>query len=108
MKTLRPAYTDLIPGRKKLSTTLLNSCYENFIKSERNKSGKESSILCDGWKNSSNNTKTVVTMLHNVYYVETYAVVSDNASAMVKMGNLNIHCMYTCNSHTGNLLAKDV
>nr|CAI5854526.1 unnamed protein product [Callosobruchus analis] len=39
-----------------------------------------------------------------------YAVVSDNASAMVKMGSLLKHCMWhsTCNSHTGNILVKDI
>nr|CAH7742926.1 unnamed protein product [Callosobruchus chinensis] len=44
------------------------------------------------------------------YNVNVYAVVSDNASAMVRMGSLLKHCMWhsTCNSHTGNLLAKDM
>lgn len=42
--------------------------------------------------------------------VEIYAVVSDNAPNMTCMGGrISSNLMYTtCNSHTGNLLAKDV
>jgi hypothetical protein len=47
-----------------------------------------------------------------MYNTTVYAVVSDNAShsPMLKMGRLVKHIIWhsTCNSHTGNLLAKDV
>jgi hypothetical protein len=146
IKTIRPAYVDKIPGRKRLSTTLLEKCYESCIQSASRKVQSESVILCDGWKNSSNNTKTVVTMLQSVdgenafidawdlttesetaeklaaimtesrqiakrkYNADGYCIVSDNASAMIKMGSLLKHSMWhsTCSSHTANLLAKDV
>ncbi|CAG9831165.1 unnamed protein product [Diabrotica balteata] len=146
IKTIRPAYLDKIPGRKKLCTSLLNKCYEDCIEISRKKVETESVILCDGWKNSSTNSKTVVTMLHSAdgknafldawdlttesetgeklaeiiteskkiakekYDVDAYGIVSDNASAMIKMGSLLKHNMWhsTCSSHTGNLLAKDV
>ncbi|XP_050307479.1 uncharacterized protein LOC126744161 [Anthonomus grandis grandis] len=146
IRTIRPAYVDHIPGRKKLSTTLLQTCYKECLDSARKEVKSDSVILCNGWKNSSSNTKTVVTMLHSTdgesgfidawdlttesetaeklaeiiiqsreiakekYNVDVYAVVSDNASAMVKMGSLLKHCLWhsTCNSHTGNLLAKDI
>ena len=39
---------------------------------------------------------------------EVYAVVSDNASPMVKMGKTVDLWHHTCNSHSGNLLAKEV
>ncbi|XP_044766248.1 uncharacterized protein LOC123322369 [Coccinella septempunctata] len=142
----RPAYVDKIPGRKKLSTTLLKKCYQECIDGARRRVNSDAVILCDGWKNSSSNTKTVVTMLHSTdgksgfidardlttesetaeklaeiimesttivkekYNVDVYAVVSDNASAMVEMGSLIRHRMWhsTCNCHTGNLLAKDI
>ncbi|XP_072400591.1 LOW QUALITY PROTEIN: uncharacterized protein [Diabrotica undecimpunctata] len=146
IKTIRPAYLDKIPGRKKLCTSLLNKCYEDCIEISRKKVETESVILCDGWKNSSTNSKTVVTILHSAdgknafldawdlttesetgeklaeiiteskkiakekYDVDAYGIVSDNASAMIKMGSLLKHNMWhsTCSSHTGNLLAKDV
>lgn len=146
IQTIRPSYANMIPSRTKLSSTLLNKTYNDCINEVQGLLGDESVVICDGWKNSSNNTKTVVTMLHTTdgakaflnawdctvesetgekiaeiiaeskeiakdkYNVEVYAVVTDNASAMVKMGNLLRHAVWssTCNSHTGNLLAKDV
>lgn len=44
------------------------------------------------------------------YNVDPFVVVSDNASAMVKIGTIIKHSMWhsTCSSHTANLLAKDV
>lgn len=66
IKTIRPAYLDSLPGRKKLCTTLLDKCYAECVEKSCKKFTSESVILCDGWKNSSSNTKTVVTMLHSV------------------------------------------
>lgn len=37
-----------------------------------------------------------------------YAVISDNAANMIKMGKLTTICHLTCNSHTTNLLTKDL
>jgi len=37
-----------------------------------------------------------------------YAVISDNAANMIKMGKLTTIWHLTCNSHTANLLAKDL
>ncbi|KAJ3642007.1 hypothetical protein Zmor_028472 [Zophobas morio] len=103
-------------------------------------------MLIDGWKNSANTTKQVVTILKSPkedryvfldsyditgnsetgeelneicnrsinlaiekYKTEVFAVVSDNASNMLKMGRLANKLLHTtCSSHTGNLLAKDV
>ena len=51
-----------------------------------------------------------VDIAKTLYSTNIYAVVSDNASAMVKMGKLTKHFVWhsNCSSHTGNLLAKDV
>lgn len=45
-----------------------------------------------------------------LYNTNIYAVVSDNASTMIRMGKDVKHIVWhtTCNSHTGNLLAKDI
>lgn len=37
-----------------------------------------------------------------------YAVISDNAANMIKMGKLTTIWHLTCNSHSANLLAKDL
>lgn len=51
-----------------------------------------------------------IDLAKDTYNTNIYAVVSDNASAMVKMGKDMKHCLWhsTCNSHTANLLAKDI
>lgn len=128
------------------STTLLKKCYDECISKIYMNNGSEGIILCDGWKNSSTNSKILVKMLHTVggkrafinawditieaetdekiaeilsesiriakeqYNVEFYAVVSDNASNMVKIGSLLKHVLWhsTCNGHTANLLGKDI
>lgn len=144
VKALRPAYTPQLPGRKALSTTLLDKEYQRCIDLSADLINAESVLLIDGWKNTSSNTKTVVSMLHNakgsqaflnawdvtgesetgeklaeivnesvtmakdLYKTDVYAVVSDNAAAMLKMGR-NISIWHSnCSSHTANLLAKDV
>lgn len=42
------------------------------------------------------------------YKTVVYAVVSDNAANMIAMGKKLPQYHSTCNSHTGNLLAKDL
>lgn len=122
IKALRPAYALHLPGRKALSSTLLEKEYERCLKMSKDFINSESVLLIDGWKNTSNNTKTVVTILHNakgpaaflnawdvtsesetsdkltdlvnksiqiamdLYGTTIYAVVSDNAASMIKMG----------------------
>lgn len=146
IKQIRPGFYEKIPNRKTLSTTLLDQAYDKVITKSIRTIRNDSTILIDGWKNSSNNTKTIVCMLHNadggqaflnawdvssesetaekladiiyeaidisknLYNTNTYAVVSDNASVMMKMGRLVAHTVWhtTCNSHTANLLAKDI
>lgn len=51
-----------------------------------------------------------IAIIKEKYGVDCYAVVSDNASSMVKMGSLVKHAIWhsTCSSHTRNLLAKDI
>lgn len=51
-----------------------------------------------------------VNLAEKLYSTHVYAVVSDNASAMKKMGDIIKHFVWksNCNSHTGNLLAKNV
>lgn len=144
VKALRPAYASKIPGRKNLSTTLLDKEYQRCIDLTKNLINPDSVLLIDGWKNTSSNSKTVVSMLHNakgsqaflnawdltgesetsdklteivnesiilakeLYKTEVYAVISDNAASMVKMGR-NVPIWHSnCSSHTANLLAKDV
>lgn len=144
IKALRPAYSSQLPGRKALSTTLLDQEYQRCIDMLSGLVSGESVLLIDGWKNTSSNSKTVVSMLHNakgsqaflnawdltgesetaeklaeivnksidmareLYKTNVYAVVSDNASAMIKMGK-NVAIWHSnCSSHTANLLAKDV
>lgn len=144
IKFLRSAYALHLPKRKALSTTLLEKEYERCVILSKELIDSESVLLIDGWKNTFNNTKTVVTMLHNakgstafvnawdvtedyetsdklieivnesiqiaktLYESTVYAVVSDNAAAMIKMGK-NITIWHSnCSSHTANLLAKDV
>lgn len=143
VRELRPAYSP--PCSKTLSTSILDKIYENVLTEDGRKLSAESVMLIDGWKNSANNTKQVVTIIHSSdgdnafidavdltgvpetgeelheicnnsitiakekYNVDLYAVVSDNASNMKKMGRLSTNLIHTtCNSHTGNLLAKDV
>jgi hypothetical protein len=138
---LRPAYAKRLPCRKSLSTTLLDKAYDKSITESKKCLNSESVIVIDGWKNTSSNSKTVVSMIHNsnghqaflnawdlfgesetgekvssvelakkYYNTTVYAVVSDNASVMIKMGNMLKHTIWhtTCNSHTANLLAKNV
>ncbi|XP_065221822.1 uncharacterized protein LOC135846571 isoform X2 [Planococcus citri] len=68
IRELRPGFVQHIPGRKKLSTTVLDDRYKHHIESVNAKRPNvhESVMLIDGWKNSSSNEKTVVTMLHTV------------------------------------------
>lgn len=51
-----------------------------------------------------------IKMAKDLFNTKIYAVVSDNASPMIKMGELLEHRIWhsTCSSHTGNLLCKDV
>lgn len=134
-----------LPNRKTFSNTILDKVHDK-VETERlkNLKGSEGTLLIDGWKNSSTNTKLVVCSIHNVnecpQFLESYdvstvsetglelanivkdainvakekyettitAVVSDNASNMISMGNaVEIHHS-TCNSHSGNLLAKSL
>ncbi|EEZ99876.1 hypothetical protein TcasGA2_TC002658 [Tribolium castaneum] len=144
LRVLRPAYQP--PCRKTVSGTILNSLYDEINEDDQNSIGKFSVMMIDGWKNSANNTKQVVTILKSTrsdkcifleaydvtttpetgeklselcnlsvelaktkFKTEIYAVVSDNAANMLKMGKLTSDLMHTtCNSHTGNLLAKDL
>lgn len=146
IQKLRPAFAKSIPSRKILSTTMLHLSYKNCIDMARQVIAPQSVILIDGWKNSSTNAKTVVSMIHiangqraflnawdlsgdaekadkiseiviesadmakELYDTEVHAIVSDNASTMVKMGKDFGHAYWhsTCSSHTGNLLAKDL
>lgn len=64
VKSLRPSYVQHIPGRKKLATTVLDSCYNRCMMSKKRPKEEPSVILIDGWKNTSSNTRTVVAMLH--------------------------------------------
>lgn len=143
---LRPAYKNKIPSRKLLSNALLNQCYNKCIEHSKPNIKKESVLIIDGWKNSSSNVKTVLTMIHcadgtqsflnawdltlesetgerlseivqesiklskDIYDTTIFAIVSDNASPMIKMGGLVKHLIWhsTCSSHTANLLCKDV
>lgn len=51
-----------------------------------------------------------IALAKDKYDTDVFAVVSDNASTMIKMGKLTKHAVWhsTCSSHTGNLLAKDI
>lgn len=49
-----------------------------------------------------------VTLAKEVYCTTIYAVISDNASAMIAMGRSVNLWHSTCNSHSGNLLAKSL
>nr|XP_022909870.1 uncharacterized protein LOC111420999 isoform X1 [Onthophagus taurus] len=146
IKKLRPAYAKRKPGRKTLSSTLLDSVYNNLITETKFGIDQETVVLIDGWKNTSSNSKIITCTLQTVggqraflnawdltgeaetaqklvhiineaidlakrtYHSQIYAIISDNASAMVRMGKDMNHCLWhsTCNSHTANLLAKDV
>ena len=63
-KKLLPAYVTKLPGWKSLSTHMLDKVYEKCIETGRDNVKLESMLVIDGWKNSSNNSKTVVCMLH--------------------------------------------
>lgn len=62
---LRPAYASHLPSRKVLSTTLLDEVYNSCLIETKNSLSSESVLVIDGWKNSSTNSKTVVTIIHN-------------------------------------------
>ena len=69
VQALNPNYK--IPTRKTLSTTILDSRYNKFLASVKKEEPTDGVLLIDGWKNSSANTKNVVSMvrLHNDNYV---------------------------------------
>ncbi|XP_036327213.1 uncharacterized protein LOC118739819 [Rhagoletis pomonella] len=144
IRKLRPSYEPKMPGRKALSTTLLDKEYEKHIRSAKEDVDRHSVILIDGWKNTASNTKTVVTMLHNIngiqlfleafdvsgeqetadklsevvevsitkakelYDTNFFAVVSDNAANMLKMGRGVDIWHSDCSAHVANLLAKNI
>lgn len=62
LKKLRPSYEP--PCRSTLSGTLLDEVFQLISNEDRRIIGTEAVILIDGWKNSTANTKNVVTMLH--------------------------------------------
>lgn len=73
----------------------------------------ESYDISEGRETSANITEIVqkaVALAKEKFDIDVYAVVSDNAPNMTCMGRaIQPDLMYTtCNSHTGNLLAKDV
>lgn len=133
-KALCPSYKP--PSRKVLSGRLLNDVHSKLC--EYKKFRRSSALLIDGWKNENANTKNAATgetlylesfdftgisetgtelgkivevcvnFAKEKYNTEIYAVVSDNAANMMKMGRLANIWHLTCNSHTGNLLAKDL
>lgn len=143
VSTLNSSYKP--PTRKTLSTTLLDKVHDKLEKECAEKlRGTDSVLLMDGWKNSANNTKLVVSTIHNAngdfafldcadftsnsetseelvkaakhsiqlaqekYGSKIYAAVTDNAANMISMGkNLPLWNL-TCNSHSGNLVAKDI
>lgn len=49
-----------------------------------------------------------IQLAKDFYNTTVYAVVSDNASAMFKMGRTITIWHSNCNSHTANLLAKNI
>lgn len=58
---IRPSY--ILPSRKTLSTTLLDTTHNELIKSDLHKTN--SVLLIDGWKNENANTKNVAAMFYN-------------------------------------------
>lgn len=145
---LRPAY--ISPNRLQLSGKLLDKV-QGKIESRKfasvDKTGKQMTLLVDGWQNSASNRHNIVFMLataddHKIflesmdfsstretgqnvfeavkhaidlaktrYDAEVYAIVSDNASTMLNMGNhaKSMGLFFsTCNAHSANLLAGDV
>ena len=64
VKKLRSAYATKLPGQKSLLTHMLDKVYEKYMETGRDNVKPESVLVIDGWKNSSNNSKTVVCMLH--------------------------------------------
>lgn len=137
LKILRPADNNP-PTRKTLATTLLdkthNECKEDSTKGISN----NSVLLIDGWKNvaimihNAENGKSVFldawdiskeketgeklleivnqlkTLAKQLYDTNIYAVCSDNAANMKKMGMISGLWHVSCNSRTANLLAKEV
>lgn len=87
---LRPSYK--LPCRQTLSTTILNTVHTQITENDKRSIGQaqETVLLIDGWKNSSNNSKQVVTMLQT----------TDN-----KLCFLDSHD-FTCISETGDELNK--
>ncbi|KAJ8910589.1 hypothetical protein NQ315_013558, partial [Exocentrus adspersus] len=142
VQSLRPSYRP--PCRKTLSNSLLNKVHAELENSVTKSVDEDSVLLINGWKNESNNTQNVATLLHNTQTKTTvfldawdisggregekiagaitqtftsgkeknntniYAVCSDNAANMMKMGRTVDVWHSTCNSHTANLLAKQL
>lgn len=63
IEILRPAFIPHLPSWKKLSTTILDDVHEAVIKQTKFLNEEDCVLLIDGWKNSSANKKTVVTMI---------------------------------------------
>lgn len=130
IRVLNPSVVGKIPGTNALSTSILDRIYNECNANV----GPHSVMLIDGWKSS--NVKTVTTMIHNAnsspafllsdvggvqeivekslriakekYKTDVYCIVSEDAGVLKE--NLTMYSMWysNCNSHTGNLLAKDL
>lgn len=61
IKSIQLSYN--LPCRKTLPSTLLNRVSAELMDCNSNSIGRNSCLLIDGWKNFSNNTKNVVSML---------------------------------------------
>lgn len=144
VSVLDPTYKP--PSRHYLADSLVDRIYNKIREENKKQLDKTNSVLLlDGWKNSSNNTKNVTAVLHNVktgtriflesfditgksedaalleeivnscvelaerlYNTKIYAVITDNASAMLSMGRKVDLWQSSCSSHSGNLLAIDL
>lgn len=58
---LDPSYN--IPSSKTLKTTVLNRIFEKFSKYLKQENEAKGTLMVDGWKNKSSNSKTVTTMI---------------------------------------------
>ncbi|KAL4148030.1 hypothetical protein QTP88_002334 [Uroleucon formosanum] len=94
-QSLRPTYKP--PSRTTVSTSVLNKVHDNFCAAIKFHSNSNGEAL---FLESFDLTRTKETALE--------LLISDNAENMIKMGNLTTICHLTCNSHTTNLLAKDL
>lgn len=61
LNALRPEF--VIPNRKKIASSLLNSCFDALVDENREKNKENATLMLDAWTNSATNSKIMTSMV---------------------------------------------